>query len=358
MAQNGNSALPATQKAAQYHSSENAIRVNTIPVPTPADDEILVKVACSSLCHSDVMLLEPNDAGLVLGDGSPITIGHEATGIIVSVPSSCTNPEIVVGAKVGFFCPTGCCYECEGCQVHNLFCSNGASVRMQGFAADGFFQEYVATPWRNAIALPESMDVCESAPLFCAGITAWHGVHAAKIEKGQWMAIIGCGGLGHLGIQYAKALGYKVIGIDLVDGQLDEAKSMGADAVFNPKTDSEYASKIKALTDGGCHAAVNFTASTAAYESTPAVLRINGVMVAVGIPNSPLSFQPMDVAMGKFRIVGASNGTPQQVKPCIEFSAKHGIKPHVSYYKIDQINEMIDILHKGEARGRLAVKWD
>ena len=84
------------------------------------------------------MLLEPNDAGLVLGDGTAITIGHEAEGIVLSVPASCTDPTLIIGARVGVVCPQDVCYECEGCQVHNLHCDKGGIMR--GFGADGFFQ--------------------------------------------------------------------------------------------------------------------------------------------------------------------------------------------------------------------------
>lgn len=200
MASNGHSSgLPETQRAAQYSSKTNSISVNTIPIPKPTKDQLLIKVASASLCHSDLMLLEPNDTGLMLGDGRPVTIGHEATGVIISVPETCTDPTLKVGAKIGFLCPEDVCYECYGCQIHNSWCITGKTV-MSGFGRDGFFQEYVASNWRNAIVLPDELDINEAAPLFCAGVTSWQGVTEAKINVGEWMAIIGCGGLGHLGI--------------------------------------------------------------------------------------------------------------------------------------------------------------
>jgi propanol-preferring alcohol dehydrogenase len=161
-----------------------------------------------------------------------------------------------------------------------------------------------------------------------------------------------------LGIQYAKALGYKVIGIDLVDQQLEEAKASGADHTFNPKNDKDYVKKIIEITNGGCHAAVNYTNSKPAYDSTPILLRTGGVMMIVGIPQKGVTLNALEVALGKYRVKGASNGIPQKMGPCIEFSAKHNIKPHVTFYKLEQIQEMIDTLHDGKARGRLAVKFD
>lgn len=194
-----NGHVPETQRAAQYSSETNSISVNTIPVPKPTKDQLLIKIASASLCHSDLMLLEPNETGLLLGDGRPVTIGHEATGVIVSVPETCTDPTLKVGAKIGFLCPEDVCYECYGCQIHNSWCTNGKTV-MSGFGRDGFFQEYVTSNWRNAVVVPDELDIYEAAPLFCAGITSWDGVIKADIKPGEWMAIIGCGGLGHLGL--------------------------------------------------------------------------------------------------------------------------------------------------------------
>lgn len=159
-------------------------------------------------------------------------------------------------------------------------------------------------------------------------------------------------------MKYAKALGYKVVAIDLSDAQLEEAKSSGADHAFNPMSDKDYLTKVKEVTNGGCHAAVNFTASGAAYDSTPALLRVDGIMMVVGIPAKGIKINALEFALGKYRIKGANNSVPQKMGPCIEFSAKHNIKPHVKFHKIEQINEMIDVMHSGKTAGRLAVKFD
>jgi alcohol dehydrogenase, propanol-preferring len=148
---------------------------------------------------------------------------------------------------------------------------------MQGFSMDGYFQEYVVVDYRSAMVLPAELDPKIAAPLFCAGVTAYNGVYDCELKPGQWMAVIGCGGLGHLvselvkdvlasltqrqGIQYAKAMELKVIGIDISDTQLDVAKKAGADYVFNSMTDKDYVKKILEITGGGVDAAVNFTAA-------------------------------------------------------------------------------------------------
>jgi alcohol dehydrogenase, propanol-preferring len=141
------------------------------------------------------MLFEPNEQGLILGQ-NPVTLGHEGTGFVVETGSSVSG--FKPGDKVGFIPAIDCCYECHPCKnVHNVYCVTG-NQKMQGFAKDGYFQEYAVVDARSAMILPDSLDPYTSAPLFCAGLTAFHAVEDSELKPGQWAAIIGCGGLGHL----------------------------------------------------------------------------------------------------------------------------------------------------------------
>lgn len=159
-------------------------------------------------------------------------------------------------------------------------------------------------------------------------------------------------------MQYAKAKGYKVIGLDLIDAQLEEARACGADYVLNIKTEPSYIESIKKITNGGCDAVVNYTSSKASYDHAPKVLRTNGILMVVGHPQQQLTFSSIDIALHRFRVYGASNSTPGNLKECIDFSVKHGIKPHTTYYdSLEDIHEMIDLLQNGQARGRLAVRF-
>lgn len=226
---------------------------------------------------------------------------------------------------------------------------------------DGYFQPYCAVNWRNAVHIPGGMDLDSLAPMFCAGCTAYNSVVDTLAELNDnedWVAVIGCGGLGHLGIQYLKAYGKKVIGIDLSDDALTDAKHHGADHVFNPKTDAEYVTKVREITGKGCHAAINFTNSSSSYTSTLALLRFNGVLMVTGIPQKPLQLNAMDISMNRVRIRGSNNGTTPRLQKCLEFSAEHGIQPHVTQFKLGQIQEMLDMMHSGKQKGRLGVLFD
>ena len=163
---------------------------------------------------------------------------------------------------------------------------------------------------------------------------------------------------GHMGIQYLHAYGFKVIGIDLSKDALEEAKASGADYTFSPKDDPDYVEQVRKLTGKGCHGCINFTNSTLAYWNAPQVLRYNGVLMVTGIPQKPIQFQGMDVSMLRIRVRGANNGRTDQLRNCLEFSAKHGIEPHMTKYKLEQFQEMVDLMEAGQHKGRMGIVFD
>ncbi|KAH4236340.1 hypothetical protein HBI52_016700 [Parastagonospora nodorum] len=348
-----------TMRAQQFDHRDNQLHLNEVPIPTPQAHELLVKMSCASLCHSDTMLFVPNEQGLILGPNPVVTIGHEGTGRVVSTGSGEIASRFSKGDPVGFICPVDCCFECYACkEVHNSWCKTG-KTQMQGFGRDGYFAEYAVVDARNAMVLPDNLDPKYSAPLFCAGVTAYHGIADCELPPGSWLAVIGCGGLGHMGIQYAKAMGYKVISIDITEAALEEARSCGADHVLNSISDKDYKKKITEITGGGVHAAVNFTASKKSYDDCPAIVKPGeGTIMVVGIPQQPLEFNGLDIALGRYKVKGSNNGTCYNMKAAIEFSAKHNIKPHMSTYKLEEVPKMIELMNAHKAQGRMGVVFD
>lgn len=301
------------------------------------------------------MPFEANEKLQTTEDARPVTMGHEASGIVVQAGANAT--EFKPGQEVGFICAKDSCFECKPCkEVHNLWCEKG-TAKMQGFALDGFFQEYVVVDRQNTMVLPPTISAKEAAPLFCAGVTAFNGIDGLKLTEGSWVAVVGCGGLGHLGIQYAKAMGYRVIGLDITEAALEEALASGAEQAFNSTSD-DFVAKILELTGGGVAAAVNFTASKRAYDAMPSYIKPTGVLMAVGIPNEPVAFNIYDISLGRFQLRGANNGTCYTMPKCIEFSGKHGIKAHSEYYKLEDLPQMVEKMQQHKARGRLAVLFD
>ncbi|KAJ1329776.1 propanol-preferring alcohol dehydrogenase [Microdochium nivale] len=347
----------STMRAQQFNPATRKLELNEIPIPSPGPDELLVKVLCASLCHSDLMIFEANDKIQVNKDAKPITLGHEGSGVVVEVGSN-GHSDFQPGQEVGFLPAKNACFECRPCKtVHNLWCEKG-TVQMQGFLYDGYFQEYVIVDRQNTMVLPPQIKADEAAPLFCAGVTAFNGINAIKLPKDSWVAVVGTGGLGHLGVQYAKAMGYKVIGLDITDAAVAVATAAGADHAFNSVKDSAtYLDEIKKITGGGVAAAVNFTASKHAYLATPALVKPPGLIVAVGIPNDPVEFSLFDITMGRFELRGANNGTCYTMPDCINFSAEHGIRPHTEYFKLEEVGAMVEKMQQHKSSGRMAVRF-
>ncbi|KIW41819.1 uncharacterized protein PV06_05426 [Exophiala oligosperma] len=333
-------------KAARYHPETNKCSVDDIPIPDITDDEILVKMASAGLCHSDLMLFEGS-----LPATEPVTMGHEGVGFVEKIGKNVKK--FGPGDRIGFLYIKGVCYECEGCQVHNLNCLRG-TPKLHGVHTDGFFAEYAAVDHHNAIILPDNFVTETSAPYFCAGITAFHAVDQCELKPGQWMAIVGCGGLGQMGIQIAKAMGLKVIGIDINDDVLKAASEAGADFVVNSKAE-DYVEKVKQISEGGAHAAVVFSAAYAAFGSSIKILRIAGLLMIIGLPAKPLEFAAFDLMRNLYRVSSTATGPPQKMPRAVEFISKHNIKTKVATYKLEQIQEMIDLMHSGKSTSRMAV---
>ncbi|CEL09759.1 hypothetical protein ASPCAL12889 [Aspergillus calidoustus] len=351
------SAIPKTIKAAQWDPTQQKVVVNNIPTPSPAPHQLLIKLASASLCHSDLMAIAQTDLT------NPFTLGHEGAGYVAALGADVVDRGFHVGDPVGFLYINGCCFECEGCGVHNMHCTQGNPV-VAGFGRGGgdfgFFQEYAAVDWQNVIALPRELDPKRSSAVFCAGITAFHAVDSCTLRPNQWFAAIGAGGLGQLAVQYAKAMGYKVLALDINDKALEACKSQGADVTFNTATHSStYASDIKPLTNGGVHAAAVFSGAPAAYKSAPGIIRPGGVLMVVGISPKPLELSSFDLAIGSYVVRADSTGTPARMGKAVRFTAEHGIVPRIEVRKgLEDVGEMVREMKMGQSNKRMAVVFD
>ncbi|KAM3417372.1 hypothetical protein BST61_g5622 [Cercospora zeina] len=295
-------------RAAQYHKESGKVLLRQIPVPEPEVGQFQVRIVAASLCHSDLMMDQRPDSLK-----RPLTIGHEGVG------------------------------------------KNGGP-KIQGLQADGVFAEFAVTDWQNVIHLPESLPIEKMSPLFCAGITAFHAVNKCALQPGEWLAVVGCGGLGQLAIQYAKAMGLHVIGLDINDYMLETAIRNGADATFNPSKDGTFFKAIRKLTGTrGCHAAAVFSDSRAAYATAIRSLTFNGLLMVVGMPDKPLELPAFAVSTNLYRVKGASNGTAAELKEAVKFTAQHRIVPEVEFRGLHEMPQMWEEMAQGKAKRKLVV---
>ncbi|KAI1828332.1 hypothetical protein F4861DRAFT_178241 [Xylaria intraflava] len=340
-------------KAGQWDPSSQKIVINNVPIPEPEKDQFLVKIKSASLCHSDLMVISARKRG------KAVTMGHEGAGVIEKIHATAEGKGFKVGDAIGFNYFVNICYECDGCQVHNQRCENSDMPMCHGFHTDGFFQEFVLVNYHNAVALPPELDVRRASPLFCAGIAAFNAVDGCGLRPGEWLAIVGCGGLGQYAVQYAKAMGYQVIGIDVSDDSLESAKEYGADAVFNAQTQAHtYGGEIRKLSGKGVHAAAVFSGANAAFDNAIPLLRTNGLLMVVGIAPQPLQINAIDLITGKYRIKAESTSVPQRMPKAVAFTAKHNIQLNVDFRAIDDLPAMVEDMKSGKARRRQVIIFD
>lgn len=347
---------PQFMSAAQYDPRQSKVVVNKLLIPAPKPNQVLVKIASASLCHSDLMAIARP------GLQEPFTLGHEGAGYVKTIGSAVPRSKIDwgEGSPIGFLYINGCCFECEGCMVHNTHCLVGKPV-IAGFDEFGFFADYAVVDWQNICLLPPQLDPKKSSAIFCAGITAYHAVNSCGLKSGQTIAVIGAGGLGQLATQYAKALGLKVIAVDINDETLSVCRQQGADHVFNSLTDKEtYVQEVKKLTpkELGCHAAAVFSASGAAYASAPALLRPGGIWMFIGIADLPVEVSAFQLAVGSYIVKSDSTGIPQRMGPAVEFTAKHGIMPELDIRKdLHDIQGMVEDMRAGRSTKRMGIAF-
>ena len=168
--------------------------------------------------------------------------------------------------------------------------------------------------------------------------------------------MIGCGGLGQLATQYAKAMGCHVVGIDINDSILAQCKAQGADAVFNSMTNKNYVSELLELTGGGVKAAAVFSNADAAYAGAPQIIKLGGVLMVVGLPHNPLKISSMDLALGKYKVKSESTSIPQRMGKAVEFTAKHNIRPEVDLRNsLEEVQSMVTAMKSGQNIKRMAV---
>jgi len=279
--------IPPRMTAAQVIKFNEPYKIHEIDTPrTLQPHDLLIKVAVGSLCHTDGMM----SAG-IFKTKLPCTASHEGAGTVAAVGSSVSDFALGDRIMCGLYRDQcGKCDDCKGPENYTQYCSN--SLGAIGINVNGAFAEYVVVDSRTAAKLPDSVSFETAAPLACAGCTIWRGVLQSKLKEGEWIALVGSGGgLGHLGIQFAKALGLKVIGIDARDEGLELSKESGADVVIDArKGDENVVKEVQRVTDGkGTDATVNISDAKAAAATACAVTKTHGLMIQIAqvCHNSP-----------------------------------------------------------------------
>ena len=228
------------------------------------------------------------------------------------------------GDRVGVPWLYSACGHCEYClSAWETVC---AKAEFGGYTKNGGFAEYVLADPNYVAHIPKGLGPKEAAPLICAGITTYKGIKETEARPGEWIAISGCGGLGHLAIQYAKAMGLLVCGVDIEDGKLEHAKRLGADLVINAKT-GDPAEILKKETGGGAHGVLITAPSLPAFKQGVAMTRKHGICVLEGLPPGEFPLEIFDLVAGCVTVRGSFVGTRKDMAECLDFAVKARSRP-------------------------------
>src|SRR5271170_3829061 len=327
-------------RAAQVPTSNAPFEIVKKEFPEPGPGQVRIRVQACGVCHSDSFTKE----GLF-----PITYprvpGHEVAGIVDAV-----GPDVPVfktGQLVGLGWHGGHCNYCEPCRRGDfILCQNG---QIPGISYDGGYADYVIAP-ANALAfLPDALSPVEAGPLMCAGITTYNSLRNAGARTGDTVAIVGIGGLGHLGVQFAAKSGYRTVAIARGQDKAALAQQLGAHAYIDNST-QDPAAELQKL--GGAVVILSTVTSASALESVVGGLKEGGKLIILGIPERPLSINALLLVLGERSIVGWPSGTGMDSEDTLNFSALTGVRPQTEVYPLEKAAEAYDRMMSGEARFR------
>jgi propanol-preferring alcohol dehydrogenase len=333
-------------KAAVVRAFNQPLVIEDVPIPRPGPGEVLVRVIASGVCHTD---LHAADGDWPVKPALPFIPGHEAVGDVVEFGREVTGLEL--GDRVGVAWLHDACGTCEYCETgRETLCT---SQRNTGYSVNGGYAEYVIAKAAYVGRIPKSMDPALAAPVLCAGVTTYKGLKETEARPGQWVVISGIGGLGHVGVQYAKAMGLRVVAVDVADDKLALARRLGAELAVNAREEDPVAFVQRET--GGAHGALVTAVSTKAFDQAIGMLRRGGTCVLVGLPPGAFPTPIFDVVLKRLTVRGSIVGTRADLREAIEFAARGAIEVAFEKRRLEDINEVFDGLRNGTITGRIVL---
>jgi propanol-preferring alcohol dehydrogenase len=333
-------------KAAVVNEFKQKLEIKEVPVPEIGYGEVLVKIKACGVCHTD---LHAAHGDWPVKPKLPLIPGHEGVGTVVKVGDGVTS--LKVGDRVGIPWLYSACGECEYCLTGwETLCKKQLNA---GYSVDGGYAEYCKAPAAYVAKIPDSLTFEEAAPIFCAGVTTYKALKVTNAKPGEWVAIYGIGGLGHVALQYAKAMGLNVIAVDIQDEKLNLATELGADLTVNSRR-VDPVQEIERLV-GGAHAAVSVAVTPKAFEQAYRSVRRGGTLVVVGLPTGEIPIPIFDTVLNGVTVKGSIVGTRKDLQEALEFAARGKVKTIVETQPLEKINDVFERMEKGQINGRVVL---
>jgi D-arabinose 1-dehydrogenase-like Zn-dependent alcohol dehydrogenase len=333
-----------TGRAMQVPAAGGAFQLIKKEFAEPGPGHVRIRVQACGVCHSDLL----TKLGLWPGIQYPRIPGHEVAGVVDAVGPDV--PLFKVGQRVGLGWHGGHCNYCPPCRRGDfILCQNG---QISGITFDGGYADYVIAP-ANALAfIPDDLSDVDAAPLLCAGITTYNSLRNSGARPGDLVAVLGIGGLGHLGVQYAAKSGYRTVAIARGADKGPLAKQLGAH-IYIDSTTQDPAAELQKL--GGAVVILSTLTSADALASAVGGLAPGGKLIVVGAPDKPFEVNGLALIGGRRSIVGWPSGTGMDSEDTLNFSALTGIKPTIETYPLEQAEEAYNRMMSGKARFRVVI---
>jgi propanol-preferring alcohol dehydrogenase len=300
--------MSKTMKAALIRAFGEPLTIDEVPTPEPGASQVLVRIVATGVCHTD---LHAMDGDWAIKPEIPLIPGHEGVGYVAALGAGVTS--LKEGDRVGVFWLNRTCGHCEFClSGREMICPKQVNT---GFATNGTYADYVLADADYVRPIPEDADFAETAPVFCAGLTTYKGLKQTEALPGQWVAVLGAGGLGHLAVQYARAMGYRVIALVTAPAMAAFAQGLG-------------------------------------------VLRRGGTCVMNGLPDGEFPVAVMGFVQKGLTVRGALVGSRQDLNEALEFVAQGKVRAAIEVEPFERVNEVLDRLRRGEVKGRAVLKLD
>jgi D-arabinose 1-dehydrogenase-like Zn-dependent alcohol dehydrogenase len=332
-----------TMRVALVPQAKGAFEIVDRPIPEPGAGSVRIKVEACGVCHSDSMVKEGGYPGLVY----PRVPGHEVAGTIDAV-----GPGVVRwsrGQRVGVGWHGGYCGHCDPCRRGDFFaCETG---QVTGITFDGGYAEYMVAPASAIALLPAELSAVEAAPLLCAGVTTFNALRNSGARPGDVVAVLGVGGLGHLGVQYAAKMGFHTVAIARGQDKGPLAKKLGASIYIDSQT-QDPAAELRKL--GGARVVLATATSGEAIAALQTGLAVKGTLLLLGVPES-LQMMPVALIMGSRSVRGWYSGTSIDSQETAAFSATAGVRSMNEVYPLERAAEAYERMLSGKARFRVVL---
>ena len=340
--------MAKTMKAAVVREFGKPLSIDEVPIPEPGPGMIQVRIQASGVCHTD---LHAAEGDWPVKPNPPFIPGHEGVGFVSAVGKGVKH--VKEGDRVGvpwLYTACGCCRHCLG--GWETLCEQQQNT---GYSVNGGFADYVVADPNYVGHLPKNIDFVEIAPVLCAGVTVYKGLKVTDTKPGDWVVISGIGGLGHMAVQYAKAMGMNVAAVDIDDEKLAFARKLGATVTVNAATDPDPAAAIKRETDGGAQGVLVTAVGRKAFEQAIGMVARGGTVALNGLPPGDFPLDIFGMVLNGITVRGSIVGTRLDLQESLDFAGQGKVKATVHSAKLEDINDIFAKMHKGQIEGRMVM---